>query len=293
MKTGWIVNLLLLLAVAGLAAYALYKPKENEDAARHAISALPPAQVTRVLIEPAEGGALELQKQGDEWLLVQPLRARADRTQVDRALDLLNARSREKLAASELQRFDLDRPALKVTFNDQSIAFGTTNPLTQEQYVHAGDSVFLLPGYYRSQVPERAQRVLTHALFRQGEKPTAFRLAQFSVEQQDGIWKLAPAAGNEALSQDDLNRWVDGWRLASSLLTQPASGKLPNESIEVRLADGRSLRLRIAQRAPQLVLVREDEKLAFHFSEEMSEQLLAPPAAPEPPPGATSGTGSP
>ena len=31
----------------------------------------------------------------------------------------------------------------------------------------------------------------------------------------------APASDKERPSQDDLNRWVDDWRYASSLVTQP------------------------------------------------------------------------
>jgi hypothetical protein len=288
-KTGWIVNLLLLLGVAGLAAYALYKPKDEEDAGQHRISSLAPTQVKRVRIEPQGGTALELQKEADEWFLVQPLRARADRTQVDRLLDLLNARSREKLAATELQRFDLEQPVLRVTYDEHVIAFGTTNPLSQEQYVHAGDGVYLLSSFYRAQVPDRPERVLTHALFRQAEKPKSFRLKAFTVEQSDGKWQMHPPAGKEPPSQDDLNRWVDDWRVASSLLTQPANARTSaSEWIEVGLADGGTLRLGVVQRAPQLVLLRPDEQLTFHFSEGMRERLLSPPVAPET--GAASGT---
>ena len=107
MKTGWIVNLLLVIAVAGLVAYALYRPKEDAGGPQSAISAIPPAQVKRVRIEPQGAAPIELEKDGDEWFLVQPLRARAERSQVDRLLDLLSARSREKLAATQLERFDL------------------------------------------------------------------------------------------------------------------------------------------------------------------------------------------
>jgi hypothetical protein len=292
MRTGWLVNLVLVLAVAGLAFYALYKPKDGESTPQYALTTLSPLQVKRIVIEPQGGSALELQKEGEEWFLVQPMRARADRTQVDRVLDLLKARSKEKLAANDLQRFDLDKPVLKVTYDDQAVSFGTTNPLSQEQYVHAGDGVYLLSSLYRSQVPERPERVLTHALFRQNEKPVAFRFKTFSVEQHDGKWQVTPPAGKEPPSQDDLNRWVDDWRLASSLLTQPANAKTSaKEWVDVSLAGSSTLRLGIVERAPQLILLRPDEKLTFQLSEEMRDRLLTAPVAPEPP-VPTSGTGA-
>jgi hypothetical protein len=84
---------------------------------------------------------------------------------------------------------------------------------------------------------------------------------------------------------------VDDWRLASSLLTQPAGAKPAAETIEVRLADGRVLKLGVHQSGPELVLVRADEKLSFHFSGEMARRLLSPPAA-TPAPAADTGAAS-
>jgi hypothetical protein len=276
MKRGWIVNLLLLATVVGLGFYIWYRP--GSDAAdRHKLSTLAPSAVNRVVIEPREGETIELAKRGDAWYLARPFEARADRSQVDRLLELASGTSREKLAATDLARFDLDRPALSVTLEDQRFAFGTVNPLSQEQYVLAGDSVYLLSAFYSSLVPQKAERLLTHSLFVAGESPVAFALPGTRIELQDAKWVRRPAAGTEAPSQDDFNRWVDGWRFASSLLTQRAGPRAAAEHVEVRLADGRTLRLGVVRKEPELILVRPDEKLQFHFSGEMGRRLLTPP----------------
>ncbi|HZR02709.1 MAG TPA: DUF4340 domain-containing protein [Burkholderiales bacterium] len=281
MRSAWITNLALVALVTALAVYAIYKPGAEADKPRFELSTLSKSTVDRIRIESKGGALIELRKQGDEWQLIQPLAARADRSQIDRLLDLLAARSKEKLAANDLQRFDLDHPALKVTFNDQTIAFGTTNPLSQEQYVLAGESVYLLGSYYRSLVPDSPQRVLTHALFKLSEKPVAFALPNFTVQQRDGKWELMPPSRDmsdkDRPSQDDFNRWVDEWKLASSLLTQPAGSRSPSEWINVRLADGSSIRLGVVQREPELVLLRTDEKLSFYFSQQMRDRLLSAP----------------
>ncbi len=274
MKRGWIVNVLLLAAVAALGWYVLYRPAD--EAPQHKLTTLAPSTVSRVAIEPRAGEPIELDKRGDAWYLVRPFQARADRSQVERLLEITSATAKEKLAATDLVRFDLDRPVLAVTLGEQRFAFGTVNPLSQEQYVLAGDGVYLLPAFYASLVPQRAERLLTHSLFIEGESPTAFALPGFRVELRDAKWVRLPANGKEELSQDDLNRWVDGWRFASSLLTQRASTKA-GEPIQMRLADGRTLKLGILQRQPELILVRPDEKLQFHFSGEMARRLLSPP----------------
>src|SRR5262245_21279079 len=233
MNCGWIINALLLAAVIGLGWYVLYRPAAD-DTQQHKLSTLAPSAVSHVLIEPRDGEAIELAKRGESWFLVRPFEARADRSQVERLLELTNASSKEKLAATDLARFDLDRPALAVALGDQRFAFGTVNPLNQEQYVQAGDAVYLLPSFYASLVPQKAERLLTHALFVEGETPVAFNLPAFRVEQQGPKWVRVPAASKEAPSQDEFNRWVEGWRFASSLVTRRAGAGTAKERIGVR-----------------------------------------------------------
>jgi len=287
-KRGWIVNVLLLAAVVGLGLYIHYRP--SGETPQHKLTTLAPSAVSRVLIERRDGEPIELAKRGEAWYLVRPFQARADRSQVERLLELTSATSKEKLAATDLGRFDLDRPALTVTLGEQRFAFGTINQINQEQYVLAGDSVYMLPSFYPSLVPLKAERLLTHSLFVEGESPAAFVLPGVRIELQDTKWVRVPATAKDEPSQDEFNRWVEGWRFASSLLTQPAGPKTAAEHVEVRLADGRTLRLGVLQRQPELILERPDEKLQFYFSGEMAKRLLTPPeAAPPATDSATSG----
>lgn len=286
MRARWLVNLLLVAVVAALAAYALLG--RDEDSGQRALTNMASSVVQRIVIEPEGMEPIELAREGDNWFVIRPLRARANSTQIERLLDLLAVRAGEPMPAADLQRFDLDRPSLRVRFDDTTIAFGTLNPLTQEQYVLVGDRVFMIPGHHRASVPERVERVLTHALLRKDEKPVSFQLPQSSVERIAGRWTRRPdpdPAG--AASQDDFHRWVDEWRFASSLLTQRAAGPLPAQRIVVAFEDGRRVDFGIVQREPELVLVRGDENLVFHFPRDTGERLLAGPALQAPTPAAS------
>lgn len=276
-RTGWLINLLLLALVAALAAYALYGGGKDE-AAGHPLTSVAASVVKRIVIEPRDGQVIELHKDGDEWLVTRPLRARANLTQVERMLDLLAVRGSDRMPAEDLQRFDLDRPALRVHFDDTVIAFGTTNPLSQQQYVLADDSVFMIGSHHRSVIPDRVERVLTHSLLRKDEKPVAFEMPGFKVVRMDGKWTLDPPQAS-TVSQDDFNRWVDDWRYASSLLTQPTSGKAPAHIINLKLEDGRTLQIGVLQQEPELILTRADEKLTFYFSQDTRQRLLSGPGA--------------
>jgi hypothetical protein len=277
MKLGWIVNLLLLIGVAGLGTYAWHKAGQPKEPS-YKLSTLPTTGVKRIEVAPRSTPGYTLEKRGETWFLTAPIEARADQNQVRRMLDLLSATSKEKLAATELKRFELDSPALKVTMDGQTFSFGTTNPLTRDQYLASGDSVYLVSTYYASLVPSGSDRMLTHSLFNESEKAVGFQFKGFSVEQKDGKWTVAPqpATDQERPSQDDLNRWADDWRYASSLVTQPWTGKPTPDTVRVKLADGRSIVLNVVRREPELILARPDEKLQFQFSGEMTRRLLNP-----------------
>jgi hypothetical protein len=122
-----------------------------------------------------------------------------------------------------------------------------------------------------------------------------FEFKQFRVTQKEGKWSVEPAPANEqeAPSADELNRWVDEWRFASSLVTRPAGQRKPVEHIRVRLSDGNEVSFGVLQKDPELILLRHDEKLEFQLSAENGRRLLARPVASPAPAPATSGVKAP
>jgi hypothetical protein len=289
MKLGWIVNVLLLIGVIGLGAYVWHRGSQPAEPS-FKLSTQTAGAAAKIVVTTKRGTTYTLEKKAATWYLTAPMQARADQTQVQRILDLLSATSKEQLPGTDLKRFDLDAPAMTVTIDGQAFAFGTLNPLTQEQYIATGNQVYLVQSYYASLVPGTADRMLTHSLLKPGETPIAIASKSFDVTQKDGKWTLNPPPADEKdrPSQDDLNRWADDWRYASSLATQVAKGETNGEPITIRLSDGKSIELTVLKREPELVLVRKDENLEFHFSGEMSKRLLQPASTKESPRAGTS-----
>src|SRR5690349_206673 len=205
MRLGWIVNAVLLIGVIGLGVY-VWRHGNQPSEPTYKLSSLSANAVKQVSVKIKGKDAYVLDKRDNVWYLSSPLQARADQTQVQRVLDVLAANSKEQLPATDLKRFDLDAPSITVAVDGQTFAFGTLNPLTQEQYVATGTNVYLVQSYYASLIPSSADRLLTHNLLRQGETPAAFTTKSWSVTQKDGKWTLSPQPANEKErpSQDDL-----------------------------------------------------------------------------------------
>jgi len=275
MSRATVINVALVLLVAGLALFLYLRPKPGL-APELALSALDPDQVTRLRVERG-GPAMALEKRAGAWYVVEPYRARADAFRVRQLLDVLSAKASRKLPATDLARFDLDHPAVRVVFNDQAIAFGTVNEMSNEQYVQAGDGVYLIPMRHAAALPADASALTGRQLFAPDEEPVEINIGAVSMTQQDGRWVLSPETSD--LSADDLNRWGEDWKSAASLLTRQSDASRGGDTIAVRLKSGKSVRLVVLQREPELVLAREDERLQYHFSVAAGKRLLTVPSA--------------
>jgi hypothetical protein len=301
---SWLSLLALLLAVAGLAAWLLAEPEQTRDKT-YAASSLKPADVTRVTLarrvaapgrEPSMDQVV-IEKRDGQWRITSPIEVRAEASTIERLLAVLEARSTVRYPASDLGRYGLDAPLASLTANGSTIAYGSINPTTREQYLLADNHVLVVPLAYAAALPRTIDALLSKALFADDEKqPVRFDLTDFTVALEEGTWAVAPIV-NEA-SADERNAWVDAWRNASALTVSRGAGpntssdagksspsetsgerSSPSERVKISLKDGRVITLTVAQRTPDVVLVRHDDGVAYHFFAEAGRRLLAPPGA--------------
>ncbi len=275
MKSRHWLNVALLAAVTVLALFAYFKPQPSQS--EHRLSVLKAAAVQNIRIEIAGSPPLVLERAASDWRVTAPVAARADSFQTQRLLAILDATSKDRLPAAGLARFDLNEPYARVAFDQQTFSFGAVNQMSREQYVLTQDGVYLVPMRYGAALPKSALQLVSKQLFAADEAPVAFEFKEFSLAQQDGKWVASPAAAD--LSQDDINRWIDEWRLATALAVQAADHRKPLTTIKVKLGSGRDLTLAVLQREPDLTLARSDQPFQYQFAGETAKRLLAPPAA--------------
>ncbi len=273
-KRRWL-NLALLAAVAALALFAYYKPHKSEPQLK--LSVMKNADAKSIRIEIAGNPPLVLERTASEWKLTAPFAARANNSQVQRLLELLDATSKDRFAAAGLARYDLNEPYARVTINQQTFGFGAVNEMSREQYVLTQDGIYPVSLRYGTLLPKNALQLVSLQLFAPDEAPVAFEFGEFKLVQQDGKWQLTPPAADA--SQDDFNRWVDEWRLATALAAQPASNRKPLAAAAIKLKTGNDVSVAVLQREPQFILKRSDTPFEYQFSAEAAQRLLARPAA--------------
>ena len=78
---------------------------------------------------------------------------RADQASVQRILSIIAAKSKDKITSTNLEKFGLTNPELKLKLfrdknNVEEFTFGTHNPVTDEQYVAHRNAVYLVSNAY-------------------------------------------------------------------------------------------------------------------------------------------------
>ncbi len=293
MKNRWLLNLGLLAVVAGLVAFLYIRPQANTGAAlQHEVSTLKLADFTEIHVEFPTQAATSFEKVDGLWRMTAPYKARADQMSVQRILAIIAAKSTEKFPASDLAKYGLDKPQLKLKLTNsegvEEFDFGTFNPVSEEQYVAYKDAVYLLPGSYAEAATTQAVELVDKNPLAVNEAKQIMgfdfsRLEQWEalglrVDVADGKWKTNAAKAK--ITQNELNEWLDfSWKQAQAKQVElyTPNYKTSYPSFEVKLKDGKKVHFDKIQEAPDLLLGRPDEGILYHFSNDVGFTMLNPP----------------
>jgi hypothetical protein len=275
MRRTWITMIVMLALVAGLGLWLWLRPAAVKPA-RERVSTSSPDSARELRIEWPGKAVIAMKKDGGAWRIVAPHTGRAEPLQVERILSLLEATSELALPANDLARFELDQPRARITVDGRDYALGGTNPLTGSMYLQRGDKVLLVEPRYAGVIPADPQSLNDRRMLAAHETPVAFSFPQFKVAQQVGKWQVTPA--DAELSQDDILRWVEGWRLAAALRAEPVEGRAPVSHIAVDLRDGRRIAIGVTEQSGEIAFTRYDEHMRYYFFANGARRLLAPPS---------------
>lgn len=293
MKNRWILNLVMLALVAGLVAFLYLRPQTNGDGpVQHEVTTLKLADFNAIKVEFPTQAATTYAKVDGLWRMTAPYKTRADQLSVQRILSIIAAKTQNKFAATDKEKFGLTNPQLRLKLSGvtgtEEFIFGTFNTVTDEQYVAYKDSVYLLPGSYAEAATTQAIEMVDKNPLAQSE---AKQIAGFDyahleqwediglqVDITEGNWKTnAPKA---KITQNELNEWLDfSWKQAQAKQVElyTPDRKITYPSFKIKLKDGTKVHFDKIQESPDLLLARPDEGLLYHFANDVGFTMLNPP----------------
>ncbi|TAM44278.1 MAG: DUF4340 domain-containing protein [Gammaproteobacteria bacterium] len=275
MRRRWFVNLALLVVVLALVAFYLYYREQEKTEAGPVLTAIATQQIARVQIERPGQSTIVLEKHGNEWRLTAPLAARANRFTVENLLAVAGARSELKLDGGEPRQYGLETPQARLRLNDEVIEFGALHPFKQQAYVRYRGAVHLIPAMALTAVARAPSHFIDGRLIEPDRRLVGLRLPGFTLALKDGSWQRQPPDKN--LASDQLSDFVAQWTNARALAVEPAGGRPALATLHLTLVHAgtsETLALDVLAYKPTFTLRRRDEKLEYHFPQEIGKRLL-------------------
>jgi hypothetical protein len=278
-----LLNAVIAIAVIVLAVIAFY-PGKKAQPPPPMVQLLPlsKSDIVQLNIHSHDKPVLRFSKQDQQWVMTDPIQARASEHRIGTLLDLLRQPSGTQLQVDKnnLAKYGLASPRYGVEFNEYSMTIGDTEPLHKRRYVMAGDTVYLIEDYFSHLLMEGEGALIDHALLPPDGIIEKLQLPELTLEKKDGQWQITEASRLDAehYSQDSLHTLVDEWRygraLSVTLLDEPYDSSAA-PSITVHLQNqAQPIKFYIDHSQVHTLFIRPDLKIRYHLTKDTAQRLM-------------------
>lgn len=280
MKSRWLINFILLSGIALLVAVVWLEPGIEKEAPQVKVTTLDREQINRIHLQRKRHADLVLEKNaGGDWQILHEPLLPADSFHVNALIKLADQEAVRSypLTGLDLARLELEPPASGITLNQTRIDFGRQESLESLRYVRSGDRVLLIPDLYQYLIDADYSQFVRRRLFDEDRHITAIHLPDFSLQKNDGQWRITAQL---QASADDIQRFVQRWKTASALLVKKA-GEPGDQKITIELDNpAEKISFRMNKKDNELVLIRDGGSIQYNLGNDNDRFLkLASPAA--------------
>ena len=145
-KKRLLLNLALLIIVAGLVGFIVSQDKEKGDQFKTLYDKSIGDDAKELLIHIEGKDDVVIQQKDNIWTVVKPNKFIADKDKVRQLFTLLseNAESNYDIKGKDLSSYGLDRDKLSISFNGVKMIFGKLNEVTGKRFILKGDRMYLI-----------------------------------------------------------------------------------------------------------------------------------------------------
>lgn len=290
MNKRWLSILVLFIFIVPLAIFSLYNSDDEIEEATYELSSLKLSEFDEIFIDFPSKAATSFKKINGFWYQTKPYQTRADQNIVYRLLSILAARSKEKLDSLQIEKYGLDKPKLKMTFakeNEKKVfAFGTYNPVTEQQYVLFENNVFILDGIFSEMASYLPVELIDKRPLAPFEKVMKFDFSRLEQWQENYLRIEIDDSGNFTADGKKINykseqlaEWFsDNWLNALATRVEPYKfdARIGYKSFDLYLDDKAKITFYRIQESPELLLYRKDEGLLYSFPQDRGFSMLNP-----------------
>ena len=270
MRRRLLINLVILLLAAGLAAVAWLDLQRDDATPR--LTELTPAEVQVVRLQQQDGRTLRMERRERGWWITEPVETRASDFHVEQLLELTRAPTRSSYTMDEIDpgRVGLLPPDVKLAFNGTGVGLGETDAVDGLRYAMVGERIHLVPDDLMPLIGGPWWNFLDRHIIGDRGEPVGLEAPGLSIRRDDDDWWTE----GDAVGVDAAELMAD-WRSVEALVARPLDEPPEAEpEVTVTMADGSARRFVRAEEDGEIRLVDLDSGVAYVFNKELREYLL-------------------
>ena len=264
---------MLFLVVISLASIIYFSEEESTELEK--ISNNHMADVTTIKIQHNKNTSTIIKSPGGHWNITQPVTIAANDFRVNSILKLINAPVHKQYTSTEidLEKIGLSNPATTIHFNNQSISFGITNPVTNLRYVKQDDFIYTIQDVYYPLLSSHFGALVSLELLPADSKIEKLVLLNQTIAKNDnGLWQ-----SNSKISADNINKTLDHWRNDQAFGVHEYMEREELGEVFVYLeGQQQPLTYVITDTDPWLIIARPEIGLEYHLNIEAYNKLITP-----------------
>jgi hypothetical protein len=276
MNTRTLLNLLLVCVALLLVLVIVYRPGLEQTPVVAPLTPLHANSIHTIRVTRKERMPLRFEKTASGWQLTGEHSLPASEFQLRALLGILDTRPDRSYpdVALDLAAAGLEPPQATLLLNDTVIDIGNTEALQHKRYIRLDDTVYLVTDKFQHLINADWSNFVERRLLPENATLTGLELPGTRLTRgEDGRWQASPpASGKDAAILEAL---IAQWQAATATYLRRDDGKATGTAITLELAGHRDpIRLYLLEQETELILVRPDWGLQYHFPASLRNALL-------------------
>jgi len=268
-----ILNLVLFIVVISLASIIYFSEEENTGLEK--LSAIDASDITSITIQHNQNTTTIIKQDDNKWQITLPVDIAANDFRVNSLIKLINAPVHSKYSSAEidLASTGLDKPDTTIKLNDQTIAFGITNPATNLRYIKLGNSVYTIEDVYYPLLSSNFGTLVSLNLLAETSHIEKLILINQTISRDEkGLWQ-----SNIDIGADNINKTVDHWLHDQAFGVHEYLQRETLGEVFIYIKNQpQPVRYLITDTDPWLIMARPEIGLEYHLDIKAYDNLISP-----------------
>lgn len=207
------------------------------------------------------------------WEMLSPYKIKAHQFRINTLLSLTQTPVQKFYASSDinLMDYELDKPRARIIFNNTSISFGKSNPLSSQRYILSENKMTLLLDQLYPLVSAQASTFVDLNLLPDNATISSIKLPDLGINKtQQNTWGITPA---KKLTADEIQAFIENWMNAQAFSVHRYLQRKQLGVIKILTEQG-NIDFIISDDDPWLILARPDLNIEYHLDKTFKNKLL-------------------